>query len=48
MVPSTSSASHARDMWVDRVPEAMGTLGVGLLMPSLVDSCVHAHLPQVQ
>ena len=27
---------------------AMGTLGVGLLMPSSVYSCVHAHLPQVQ
>ena len=26
----------------------MGTLGVGLLMPSSVYSCVHAHLPQVQ
>ena len=26
---------------------AMGTLGVGLLMPSSVYSCVHAHLPRV-
>ena len=26
----------------------MGTLGVGLLMPSSVYLCVQAHLPQVQ
>ena len=48
MVPSTAFALHAGDMWVDRVLRAMGTLGVDLLMPSLVYSCVHAHLPQVQ
>ena len=48
MVPSTVFASHAGETWVDRVLRAMGTLGVGLLMPSLVYSCVHAHLPQVQ
>ena len=47
-VPFMSCALHARDTWVDRVLRAMGTLGVGLLMPSLVYSCVHAHLPQVQ
>ena len=48
MVPSTAFALHAGDTWVDRVLRAMGTLGVGLLMPSSVYSCVHAHLPQVQ
>ena len=48
MVPSEAFASHAGDTWIDRVLTAMGTLGVGLLMPSSVYSCVHAHLPQVQ
>ena len=48
MVPSTSFATHAGSTWVDRVLRAMGTWRVGLLMPSLVYSCVHAHLPQVQ
>ena len=48
MVPSASFATHAGDAWVDRVLRAMGTLRVGLLMPSSVYSCVHAHLPQVQ
>ena len=48
LVPSTSFATRARSTWVDRVLPAMGTLRVGLLMPSLVYSCVHAHLPQVQ
>ena len=48
MIPSTVFASHAGDTWIDRVLGAMGTLGVGLLMPSSVYSCVHAHLPQVQ
>ena len=48
MVPSTAFALHAGDTWVDRVLRAMGTLGVGLLMPSSVYWCVHAHLPQVQ
>ena len=48
MVPSTAFASHAGDTLVDRVLRAMGTLVVGLLMPSSVYSCVHAHLPQVQ
>ena len=47
MVPSASFATHADSTWVDRVPRAMGTLRVGLLMPSSVYSCVHAHLPQV-
>ena len=47
VVPSTAFASHAGDTWVDRVLKAMGTLGVGLLMPSSVYSCVHAHLLQV-
>ena len=48
VVPSTSFATHAGNTWVDRVLRAMGTLGVGLLMPSSVYSGVHAHLPQVQ
>ena len=47
-VPSTSFATHARNTWVDRVLRAMGTLLVGLLMPSPMYSCIHAHLPQVQ
>ena len=48
MVPSASFATHAGNTWVDRVLRAMGTLRVGLLMPSSVYSCVHAHVPQVQ
>ena len=36
MVPSTTFASNAGDAWVDCVLRAMGTLGVGLLMPSSV------------
>ena len=48
MVPSASFATHAGNTWVDRVLRAMGMLRVGLLMPSSVYSCVHAHLPQVQ
>ena len=48
MVPSASFATHAGNTWVDRVHRATGTLRVGLLMPSSVYSCVHAHLPQVQ
>ena len=48
MVPSASFATHAGNTWVDRVLRAMGTMRVGLLMPSSVYSCVHAHLPQVQ
>ena len=48
LVPSTSFATHAGSTCVDRVLRAMGTLRVGLLMPSSVYSCVHAHLPQVQ
>ena len=48
MVPSASFATHAGNAWVDRVLRAMGTLRVGLLMPSSVYSCVHAHLPQVR
>ena len=48
MVPSASFATHAGNTWVGRVLRAMGTLRVGLLMPSSVYSCVHAHLPQVQ
>ena len=43
-VPSTASAFHEGDTWVDRVLRAMGTLGPGLLMPSSVYSCAHAHL----
>ena len=46
--PSTSFATHAGSTCVDRVLPAMGTWRVGLLMPSSVYSCVHAHLPQVQ
>ena len=48
MVPSPSFATHTGNTWVDRVLRAMGTLRVGLLMPSSVYSCVHGHLPQVQ
>ena len=48
LVPSASFATRACSTWVDRVLRAMGTLRVGLLMPSSVYSCVHAHLPQVQ
>ena len=48
MVLSEAFASHARDTWVDRVPRAMGMLGVGLLMPFVVYSCAHTHLLQVQ
>ena len=48
MVPSASFATHAGSMWVDRVLRAMGTLRVGILMPSSVYSYVHAHLPRVQ
>ena len=48
MVPSASFATHAGNTCVDRVLRAMGTLRVGLLMPSSVYSCVQAHLPQVQ
>ena len=48
MVPSTAFTLHAGDTWVDRVLRAMGTLGVGLLMPLSMYSCVHAHLPHVQ
>ena len=48
LVPSTLFATHAGSSWVDRVLRAMGTLRVGLLMPSSLYSCVHAHLPQVQ
>ena len=33
MVPSTAFTLHAGDTWVDRVLRAMGTLGVGFLMP---------------
>ena len=48
LVPSASFATHAGSTWVDRVLRAMGTLRVGLLMPSSVYSGAHAHLPQVQ
>ena len=48
LVPSTAFASHAGDTRVDRVLRAVGTLEVGLLMPSSVYSCVHAQLPEVQ
>ena len=48
MVPSASFATHAGNTWVDRVLWAMGTLRVGLLVPSSVYSCVHAQPPQVQ
>ena len=45
LVPSASFATQAGNTWVDRVLRVMGTLRVGLLMPSSVYSCVHAHLP---
>ena len=48
LIPSTPFALHAGDTWVDRVLTAMETLGVGLLIPSSVYWCVHAHLPHVQ
>ena len=48
LVPSASFATQAGSTRVGRVLPAMGTLRVGLLMPALVYSCVHAHLPQVQ
>ena len=48
MVPPASFATQTGNTWVDRVLRAIGTLRVGLLMPSSVCSCVHAHLPQVQ
>ena len=47
LVPSTSFATHAGSTWVDKVLRAMGTLPVGLLMPSSVYWCIHAHRPQV-
>ena len=47
MVPSAPFATHAGNTWVDRVLRAMGTLRVGLLMPTSVYSCVQAHLLQV-
>ena len=48
LVPSASFATHTGSTWVDKVLRAMGMLRVGILMPSLVYSCVHAHMPQVQ
>ena len=48
LVPSASFATHGGRTWVDRVLRAMGTLPVGLLMPSSVYSCVHVHLSEVQ
>ena len=48
MVPSTAFALHAGDTLVNRVLRGIGTLGVGLLIPSSVYSCVHAHFPQMQ
>ena len=48
MVPPEAFASHPGDTWVDRVLRAMQTLGIGLLMLSLVYACAHAHLPEVQ
>ena len=47
LVPSASFATHVGSTWVGTVLRAMGTLRVGLLMPSSLFSCVHAHLPQV-
>ena len=47
LIPSTTFAMLAGNMWVDRVLRAMGTLGVGLLMPLSKYSCIHAHVPQV-
>ena len=48
LVPPTAFALHAGNTLVDRVLRVMGTLGVGLLMPSSVYSCVHAHVLLVQ
>ena len=48
LVPSASFATHASSTCVDRVLRAMGTLRIGLLMPSSVYSCAHAHLLQLQ
>ena len=48
LVPSTTFAMHGGNTWVDTVLRAMGTLGIGLLMPLSVYSCLLAHLPQVQ
>ena len=48
LVPLASFGTHACSTWVDRVLRATGRLREGLLMPSSVYSCVHAHLPQVQ
>ena len=48
LVPPASFATHAGNTWVDRVLRAMATLRIGLLMPSSVYSCVHAHLLLVQ
>ena len=45
LIPSTTFGMHAGNTWVGRVLRAMGRLGVGLLMPSSVYLCVHAHLP---
>ena len=48
LIPSTTFGMHAGNTWVDRVLRVMGTLEVGLLMPSSVYSCVHDHLLPVQ
>ena len=48
LVSSPSFTTHTGSTWVDTVLRAMGTLRVGLLMPSSVYSCAHANLPQVQ
>ena len=46
VVPSTAFAIFAGNTWIGRVLRTLGTLGVGLLMPSSMYSCVHAQ--QVQ
>ena len=48
MVPWAAFASHAGDTSIDRLLRAMGTLGIGLLMPCSVYACAHAHWLQVQ
>ena len=39
MVASKAFASHVEDTWLDQVLEAMGTLGVRLLMLSSLYLC---------
>ena len=47
LIPSRTFVMHAGNTLIDRVLRAMVRLGVGLLIPWLVYSSVHAHLRQV-